>query len=216
MALAVPEKSVDTIGSTRAQTPTLDVDQLGLARTTRDVDNTSSQPGRDRSVWHRASPPLSPHRPFTWVAKGESDWVEALVNRKSLATLSSFAFPPALRVMIDALARIAYAFELPEGWFERGSVGLSDRARSTAIDFVFRMAIDGLLAKEASLDVIPTPIGGIQFEWAGKNGEIEVEIDAQGQFYTLVTLPDGSFHETPRSDPIPATTALTQVKRILG
>lgn len=130
--------------------------------------------------------------------------------------MSSLTSPPALQVMIDALARISYASELPEGWIERGSVGLSERAQKAAIEFVSLLAIEGLLAKDASLDVIPTPIGGIQFEWCGKHGEIEVEIDAQGQFSILETLPDGSFHETPRSDPIPATTALTQVKRILG
>ncbi len=213
MALTISEASVDTIGSAQAYTPSLNLGQVGMAW---DGDNTSSQSIRDRSVWHKASSRLSLNRSFLWVGRSELDWVEALANRKFLATTSSLAFPAALQVMIDALVRISYASELPEGWFERGSVGLSARGRSTAIDFVFRLAIDGLLAKEATLDVIPTPIGGIQFEWAGDNGEIEVEIDAQGQFYTLVTLADGSFHETPRPAPIPATTALTQVKRILG
>jgi len=118
--------------------------------------------------------------------------------------------------MIDALARISYASELPEGWFERGSVGLSERARQEATEFVYLLAIEGLLAKDASLDVIPTPIGGIQFEWAGEHGEIEVEIDAQGGFHTLVELPDSSLHESPRSTPMSATSALPHIRRILG
>lgn len=216
MPLAILEDSVDTIGSARAQTPVLDVDQLGIARFNREVDNTSSQLPRDWSVWHRGMPSRSPDRSFTWRAVREPDWVGATIHRESPAKSSSFELPPALQVLIDALARISYASELPEGWFERGSVGLSDRAREAAIDFVYRLAIEGLLAKEASLDVIPTPIGGIQFEWAGKHGEIEVEIDAQGRFYTLVERPDGSLYETPRSEPVSATMVLPQIRRILA
>ena len=117
--------------------------------------------------------------------------------------------------MVDALARISDASELPEGWFERGSVGLSDRAREVATEFVYLLAIEGLFAKDASLDVIPTPIGGIQFEWASEHGKIEVEIDAQGQFYILVTRPDGDSCETPRSAPLSATAVLPHIRRIL-
>jgi hypothetical protein len=118
--------------------------------------------------------------------------------------------------MIDALARISYASELPEGWFERGSVGLSERAQKAATEFVYLLAIEGLLAKETSLDVIPTPIGGIQFEWSGKHEEIEVEIDANGRYYILLERPDGSFYETPRSAPLSATAALPYVERALA
>lgn len=130
--------------------------------------------------------------------------------------MTSLTSPPALRVMIDALARIADASELPDGWFERGSVGLSDQSREVAIDFVYLLAKDGLLEKDVSLDVIPTPIGGIQFEWAGEHGEIEVEIDAQGGFHTLVEHPDGSLHESPRSTPMSATSVLPHIRRMLG
>jgi hypothetical protein len=118
--------------------------------------------------------------------------------------------------MLDALDRIASAAELPKGWFERGSVGLSKRARQAATEFVYLLAVEGVLARDASLDVIPTPMGGIQFEWAGRNGEIEVEIDAQGRFYTLVEHPDGSMVETPRSAPGSALTVLPDIERVLA
>ncbi len=130
--------------------------------------------------------------------------------------MSSLTSPPALRVMLDALDRIAAAAELPEGWFEPGSVGLSERARQTATEFVYLLAIEGLLAKDATLDVIPTPIGGVQFEWAGRNGEIEVEIDSEGRFYTLEERPDGTMVETPRSEPVSAMTVLPDIERILA
>lgn len=130
--------------------------------------------------------------------------------------MSSLTSPPALRVMLDALARISSAAELPEGWFDPGSVGLSERAREVATEFVYLLAVEGLLARDARLDVIPTPIGGIQFEWAGNNGEIEVEIDAQGRFYLLVEHPDGSMEESPRSDPVSAIAALPHIRRVLA
>lgn len=130
--------------------------------------------------------------------------------------MSSLTSPPALRVMLDALDRIASAAELPDGWFEPGSVGLSDRARQAATEFVYLLAVEGLLAKEASLDVIPTPMGGIQFEWAGRNGEIEVEIDSEGRFFTLVERPDGSMVETPRSEPVSAMMVVPDIARILA
>ena len=130
--------------------------------------------------------------------------------------MSSLTSPPALRVMLDALERIASAAELPDGWFEPGSIGLSDRARQVATEFVYLLAVEGVLAKDATLDVIPTPIGGIQFEWAGRNGEIEVEIDSEGRFYTLEERPDGSMVETPRSEPASAAVVLPQIKRILA
>jgi hypothetical protein len=118
--------------------------------------------------------------------------------------------------MLDALARISDASALPEGWFEQDSVGLSPRAREAATEFVYLLAVEGILAKDASLDVIPTPMGGIQFEWAGRNGEIEVEIDAQGQFYTLVERADGSMVETPRSKPVSAIDVLPDIAHILA
>ncbi len=130
--------------------------------------------------------------------------------------MSSLTSPPALRVMLDALDRIASAAELPDGWFDSGSVGLSDRARQAATEFVYLLAVEGILARDASLDVIPTPTGGIQFEWTGRNGEIEVEIDSEGRFYTLVERPDGSMVETSRSDPVSAMTALPDIERILA
>lgn len=130
--------------------------------------------------------------------------------------MCSLTVPPALQVMLDALARISEASDLPEGWFEQGSVGLSARAREVATEFVYLLAIEGILAKDASLDLIPTPMGGIQFEWAGRNGEIEVEIDAQGRFHTLVERADGSMIETPRSEPASAITIVPDIARILA
>jgi hypothetical protein len=118
--------------------------------------------------------------------------------------------------MLDALDRISSAAALPEGWFDPGSVGLSDRARQAATEFVYLLAVEGVLARDASLDVIPTPIGGIQFEWVGHNGAIEVEIDAQGRFYILVERPDGSMVETPRSQPVSAMAVLPDIERILA
>jgi hypothetical protein len=112
------------------------------------------------------------------------------------------------------LARISDAAELPEGWFDSGSVGLSERAREVATEFVYLLAVEGLLARDARLDVIP--IAGIQFEWAGNNGEIEVEIDAQGRFYLLVEHPDGSMEETPRSDPVSAIVVLPHIRHVLA
>lgn len=130
--------------------------------------------------------------------------------------MSSLTYPSALHIMIDALDRITQASELPDGWFEPGSMGLSDRARKVATEFVYLLAVEGLLAKKATLDVIPTPIGGIQFEWTGERGEIEVEVDAQGGFHALIEHPDGSMHESPRSTPLSATSVLPHIRRILG
>jgi|GEM_PF-4945065 len=212
MALTISEDVVNTLGSARVQTPALAVDRLDVPRIARGVDNTSSQSDLDRSMWQKVSPNPSLAR----FAGKELDWVGALIRYEALTTRSTFPLPAVLRGMIDVLERISYASELPEGWFERGSVGLTERAREAAIDFVSLLAIEGLLAKGASLDVIPTPIGGIQFEWAGEHGEIEVEIDAHGRFHTLVERPDGSLHESPRSTPMSATSALPQIRRILG
>lgn len=117
--------------------------------------------------------------------------------------------------MIDARARITDAAELPGGWFEQGSEPLSERALTAAFDFVGVLAGDGVLSKGATLDVIPTPMGGIQFEIAGEHGEIEVEIDASGDFHTLIELPDGSYRESARSAPLTVSTVLTQIARIL-
>lgn len=121
-----------------------------------------------------------------------------------------------LRLMLDVMAGITSASELPEGWFEQGSPRLSDRARAAAFEFVYLLATHGLLAQSANMDVIPTPIGGIQFEWAAEQGEVEVEINADGQYFVLVERSDGSFHETPRSAPLSAAAVLPHIERALA
>ncbi len=215
MALTTADQSADTIGFTQVQASTIGTSRSGVGRIVREIDNTSSQSVQTLPAWHESVGRRLSSRKFNRHPAGQAEWIEADAEIRPLETLSSFEIPVGFDIMIEVLVGIARASELPAGWFEKESRSLSETAREAAIELVFLLASENLLATEISPDVIPTPIGGIQFEWAGKHGEIEVEIDSQGRFYTLVERPDGSISETPRSEPIGAAMVLPQIKRIL-
>lgn len=119
------------------------------------------------------------------------------------------------RSMNEVLEKITAFSSLPEDWDSYGAVGLSDRARQSALEFVFQLLDSNLLDRSMEMDLLPTPTGGIQFEWSESGGELEIEIDQDGNFHSLIEFANGDYEESSRDRPLSWPQVRNQVKSIL-
>lgn len=122
----------------------------------------------------------------------------------------------AYQVLIEAIEKIAAYSELPDNWDSYGGVGLTSQARKRAQEFVLCLLAEDLLDVRNEVDILPIPTGGIQFEWAGPGGEIEVEIDQHGDFHLLIEHADGSCEASSQDKPVRWPSVRDQIKQIVG
>lgn len=117
---------------------------------------------------------------------------------------------------IEAIEKISEFSRLPENWDTYGGVALSHQARHAAHDFVLRLLEAKLLDAGEEIDIVPVPTGGIQFEWSGPGGDIEVEIDQNGEFHSLIEYPDGTYFTLPVHIPVGWVEVRALIQRVLS
>ncbi len=149
-----------------------------------------------------------------WVPLSEGLVRDELPNQTAITSPPSDNF--AYNSLIHAIEKITEYSELPDNWDGYGGVGLSRHARECALNFVILLIAQDLADAAAEVDILPVPTGGIQFEWSGHGGEIEIEIDQHGNFHSLIEHEDGSYEVSPRDKPVRQTTVLNQIKLVVG
>jgi hypothetical protein len=110
------------------------------------------------------------------------------------------------RRLLEVLYNLERIATLQENWDTFGSGRTSAIAANTARDLIWRTVVNLAAHKGADgtpNDVAPLSGGGVQVEWRGNAGTIEVEISADGHFgYLLRQEPDGR-GETQEDDNVP-------------
>ncbi|MGI8403216.1 MAG: hypothetical protein ACR2OE_00345 [Thermomicrobiales bacterium] len=119
-------------------------------------------------------------------------------------------------LLLDAMRRIFEAQALPFDWDSYGGIGATINATNRALSLIFDLWEYGLLLDDQHFDVVPVSTGGIQLEWIGTHGEIEIEIDAVGKLHSLIELADGTYEESPGDSPLDWAEIRNQVLRIVG
>lgn len=152
-----------------------------------------------------------PHSSAAWKAMEPSSM---LSNQRAFTDVSGAN--ASYRSLIEALEKIASFSGLPENWDSYGGVGLSDEARHAALQFVVQLLTDTLLNSSIDLDILPIPTGGIQFEWSGPGGDLEVEIDQDGHFHSLMDPASGDTEESSRDRPLSWLEVRSQIRGIMG
>lgn len=137
-----------------------------------------------------------------------------LSNQRAVTDISLNA--TTYRSLLEVLDRIAVFSGLPDDWDSYGGVKLSEEARQAALQFVMQLLADKLLDAARELDVLPTPTGGIQFEWSGSGGSLEVEIDQEGHFHSLIESTVGGLEESSRDRPLSWLEMRSHIRSIAG
>jgi len=151
-----------------------------------------------------------------------TQWSETLRPRVSEAPSNHLAVPVSLdhvssyQALIEVIERIAAYADLPDDWDSYGGVGPTEHARKSAQNFVLELFGENLLNAGDTVDILPVPTGGIQFEWAGIGGEIEVEIDHRGDVHSLIEHADGRYEASSSDTPVPWPAVRDQIRRIVG
>jgi len=107
---------------------------------------------------------------------------------------------------------------LPDDWDSYGAPPLSaaaiQHARSLLITLTRQPGpLDGIEVNPAH--IAPLPSGGVQFEWAGSQADIEVEIDPDGKLAYLLIDRTGEQRTFTEAEDVPAMTVVEHVTRVL-
>lgn len=119
------------------------------------------------------------------------------------------------QTLIQAIEKIAGYAELPDDWDSYGGVGSTRQAREQALEFVLRLFEADLLKTSKDVDILPIPTGGIQFEWSGPGGAIEIEIDQHGDLHSLIERDDGAYEVSPREKPVRWPAVRDQIRQVV-
>lgn len=160
------------------------------------------------------TPSVEPRGFFSPVAWKAAELSSKFSNQGAFTDVS--VIDTTYRSLIEALERIAAFSSLPENWDSYGGVGLSDKARHAALRFVVQLLTDNLLSVSNEQDILPIPTGGIQFEWSGPGGDLEVEIDQDGNFHSLMEPVIGEYEESSRDRPLSWLEVRSQICSIVG
>ncbi len=126
----------------------------------------------------------------------------------------------ALRVarrLIGVLYNLERIAALPEDWDTFGSGRTSAVAVNTARDLIWRAVIN--LAAHKGIDGTPNDVaplsgGGLQLEWRGNAGDIEVEVSADGRFGYLLRHEQDGRGETQEADNVPGERILDLISSV--
>nr|MBA2246873.1 hypothetical protein [Chloroflexia bacterium] len=122
----------------------------------------------------------------------------------------------AYQTLIQSIEKIAGYTELPDDWDSYGGVGSTRQARDQALEFVLRLFEADLLKTSKDVDILPIPTGGIQFEWSGPGGAIEIEIDQHGDLHSLIERDDGAYEVSLREKPVRWPAVRDQIRQVVG
>ena len=117
--------------------------------------------------------------------------------------------------LIDATSRLAALIKLPGDWDSYGGLAPSKESVIAALALLMELWIDELLSSDIPVDIVPVPTGGIQLEWSGASGDIEIEIDRSGSMTSLIEWNDGSREESPEGLSLSLAEISDQVRRLV-
>lgn len=166
-----------------------------------------ASPG-DRGEFSLASANLIERFQFLWLRRRVSELESALEK----AAKSKHSFGPARRIL-DDLAR------LPDDWDSYGAARLTAISISTAHGLLARLAEDYAgAAGDIALPWATAPLadGGVQFEWRGPGGAIEVEIGPEGLLNFLVERDETTIARSHPGDIVTEFEVLEHLRRVLG
>jgi hypothetical protein len=118
--------------------------------------------------------------------------------------------------MVALIERLTELHDLEPNWDSYGARPISARAEEVVRKLLVAFWNAGLIPEDPNFDLMPGPDGGLQLEWIGKNGELEIRVLPDGSFSILQILPDGSYRhpEWEASPTLPAMKHL--VAEVLG
>lgn len=95
----------------------------------------------------------------------------------------------------DAVHRVNYLLSMPPGWDSYGARPVDFESALRALRLVILAMSSG---SEIRPQIAATPRGGIQIEWVGQRGDLEVAVekDRINVLLDLVDNPAGSFEQT--------------------
>jgi len=105
-----------------------------------------------------------------------------------------------LRLILDRVDQLS---TLPQNWDSYGSQPSAIPAVLAAKQLIWKVIASRYshaLDEAIPFSAVPLSGGGIQIEWRGSNGEIEVEIDPANSFSYLLTTHHGGNDETEERD----------------
>ena len=118
----------------------------------------------------------------------------------------------------STLDRIAAFLKLPPDWDSYGANAPSVVAVTAAQRFVrtaFARYLPNYGSQIAPYWVAPIPNGGIQIDWRGPNGEIEVDVDPSGKFGYLLQEGTGDASTAEEANDVPLETVLGLLAKVL-
>ncbi|SRR6266481_2376821 len=121
------------------------------------------------------------------------------------------------RRLLEVLYNLERIAALPEDWDTFGSGRTSAIAANAARDLIWK-AVVNLAACNGTegtpSDVAPMSGGGVQLEWHGNAGSIEVEVSADGHFGYLLRREQDGRRETQEDDNVPEERILDLISSI--
>jgi hypothetical protein len=123
-------------------------------------------------------------------------------------------YPP-VEPLESALGRLLELAALPGGWDSYGAAPVSPSARTAAAAMLLFAWQEGVVQQSGRPEIFPVPTGGLQFEWHGDNGEIEIEIAPNGSASSLIEWRNGTFEESPEGFAVKPADIVKLVKRVI-
>jgi hypothetical protein len=119
----------------------------------------------------------------------------------------------------DALERLLRIEEVGPNWDSYGSMAPTHSAVMAAHCLIWAVHMASVKAgrgSDAPHSILPLPGGGIQVEWRGEAGNIEVEVSSEGVLGCLLTRGSGATREFEERDSLSQLQIIVLVRSVIG
>lgn len=117
--------------------------------------------------------------------------------------------------MINIIDRLAQLHDLRPDWDSYGALPITRLAEEVARELLVKSWNAGLIPDESRFDLMPIPTGGLQLEWEGRFGELEIEIHPDGTISSLRVRPDETSESSDDSRSLRWEEVRSQITRTL-
>jgi hypothetical protein len=121
------------------------------------------------------------------------------------------------RRLLEVLHNLERIAALPEDWDTFGSGRTAAIAADTARDLIWKAVVNLATyngAEGTPNDVAPLSGGGVQLEWRGSAGNIEVEVSPEGRFGYLLNREQDGRLQTQEADNVPEQNILDLISSV--